>query len=165
MTMPRFHIYAALTAVLLGAAPAHAQQQMVIIDGKIQISPSQKLILLASQKVAAREFREAESLYTQAIALDGSDADAYLHRGVVRREQGNMGGAQSDARAAIMLSNNVLQQNPGDATAYYQRGNGFRLLREYAQAKSDVQQAINLGGDPNWRTDLRDIALEEKARQ
>ena len=109
------------------------QQQFVVSGGKLQISDEQKLILQAAQKSSPTRLQEqcAESIYSQIIAgKNGSYTDAYLQRGVVRREMGDQAGMQSDARAVIItLADASIQQNPNNAISYYQRGMGYRLLK------------------------------------
>jgi len=144
--------------------PAHAQTTQVVLGGAtVQINEQEKAMLTAANKMMKGDFKGAEQDYSGVLAVDSGYVDAYLQRGVVRRLQGNEQGAQNDGRAVLRLAEMALQKNPASAQGYYQRGMGYRLLKQYDHAKADVQKAIELGGKPAWRNDLRDIALEDKA--
>ena len=121
------------------------------------------LMLQAMQQAMNGDFKGAEAVYTSILSNNPQSADAYLHRGVLRRELKNTAGAQSDGKALVNLTNAQLQRNPRDPNLYYQRGMAYRLLGRYDQAMKDIESAIRMGGDPDWRSDLRDTMLEEKA--
>ena len=139
------------------------QQTFVLGNGtNIQILPDQKIMFDAANKFVHRDFQGAEKLYSQVIAMNSGNIEAYLQRAAVRREMGNETGTASDAHSVIALSNNALQQNPNNPNLYYQRGMGFRLLRQFDQAKSDISTGMQIGGKTNWNTDLQAIDLERK---
>jgi hypothetical protein len=128
----------------------------------VQIAPEQKMMFDAANLIVQRDFKGAESLYSQVIAMSRGNIEAYLQRGVVRREMGDEAGMMSDARNVVILANNALQQAPRDPTLYYRRGMGFRLLREFDQAKNDILTGMRIGGKTNWQNDLQAIDLERK---
>ena len=160
---------AVFAIVWLGAASVSQAETKFIINGapagggKIQISPEQKLMLEAAKKVVSNDYKTAESLYDQALTINGSNMDAYLQRGIVRRELGNESGAASDGRAVVNLANSSLQLNPNDASLYHRRGMGLRLLKDYDNAQADITRAIQMSGQLSWKTDLQAIELERKA--
>lgn len=160
---------AACVVMWLGAASAlHAETKFIIngapaSGGKIQISPEQKLMLEAAKKVVSNDYQAAESLYDQALTINSSNMDAYLQRGIVRRELGNESGAAADGRAVVNLVNSSLQMNPNDASLYHRRGMGLRLLKDYDNAQADISRAIQMSGQLSWKTDLQAIELERKA--
>lgn len=160
--MNRIHIVILLLALGAGgffAGNAAAQQPAT---GGLQISGDQKLLFEAAKKVMSRDFKGAEDLYSQALSINKSNIDAYLQRGVVRRELGDAAGVASDGQATVTLANMGLKNNPNDPNLYYKRGMGFRLLKNYDQAEKDISAAIGMGGQPTWQTDLQAIKFERK---
>ena len=160
-------LYVTLLAglALNGAAPVFAQTTQTFVIGgasNLKISNDQKIMLEAANKLVQKDYSTAESMYSQAIAVNGGNIEAYLQRAVVRRELGDDQGMTADARSVIMLSNNALQQSPNNPTLYYQRGMGYRLLRHFDQARSDISTGMQIGGKGNWKTDLQAIELERK---
>lgn len=154
-----------LGLIMASTAPAAAQTQTFVFGNapNIQLSNDQKIMLEAANKLVQRDYRSAEGMYTQAIALNGSNIEAYLQRAVARREMGDQNGMAADATTVINLSNSQLQQNPRDPTLYYQRGMGYRLLRQFDQARNDITTGMQIGGKSNWKTDLQAIELERKS--
>ena len=161
-----------LAAALVAMVPdlAMAETRFIIngtpaggSGGKFEVSADQKLMLEAAKKVVSNDYQAAESLYNQAITLNANNMDAYLQRGIVRRELGNQSGAEADGRAVVTLANNSLQQNPNDANLYHRRGMGLRLLRDFDNAKADISKAIQMSGQLSWKTDLQAIELAQKA--
>ncbi len=165
--MNNFHVamlVGCIGCVTAFSAMAQTSQQTFVFNGgaNVSISSDQKLMLEAANKFVQNDLSGAESLYTQAIALNGNNTEAYLQRAVVRRELHNEEGMVSDAKTVIGLSNNALQRNPNDPTVYYQRGMGYRLLRQFDQAKADITNGMQIGGKKNWETDLKAIEIERK---
>lgn len=173
-----------LVVIILCVMPcfAHAQmkQKIVIRDGKIVsgtlsangektrssgglvIGEAQQFIFKAQQSVLKGDWATAETLYSEAIARDGANLQAYLHRGVVRREKRDWRGVDADARMALALANRNVSAHPRDPDGYYERSMALRLLRQFDLAKKDVITAIQLGGKQSLRNDLQAIELERK---
>gem|GEM_PF-2376627 len=168
MTALRYIFLGFIPLVGMISLPAFAQttQQTFILGGSgasnLQISNDQKIMLEAANKLVQRDYRTAENMYSQAIAVNRVNIEAYLQRAVVRRELGDEAGMATDARSVIGLADNALQQSPNNPTLYYQRGMGYRLLREFDQAKNDIVTGMQIGGKSNWKTDLQAIELERK---
>ena len=151
---------------ILWFIPGSAAADQIILGGNgVQFSAAQKLMLQADGKVMHHDYSSAENLYSQVIAMDGNNIDAYLQRGIIRREMKNTDGAASDGQTAVTLANAALQQRPNDPNLYYKRGMGFRLIRNFDQAKKDIAAGINLGGPEAWKTDLQAVILEAKEQQ
>jgi len=156
-------------AGVLLAPPLHAQTvtQTFVLGGgnnaSVQITNDQKILLEAANKFVRRDYEGAESLYTQAIAINGSNIEAYLQRAAVRRELHNEAGMTADANMVIGLANQALQRNGNDPGLYYQRGMGYRLLRQFDLARDDITTGMRIGGRSNWQTDLKAIEIERKA--
>lgn len=171
-----------VAALCLLAAGAHAQQQPQVQfkfngpmgaaapasgnaqAGGLAIGEEQKLMFEASSKVMKKDYEGALEAYNKAIAVNGANIQAYIQRGVVRRELGDTGGARADGLAAAQLANGALAQNPNSASLYYQRGSAMRLLKDYDRASADIQHAIQLSGGQrrDWQGDLNAIELDKK---
>lgn len=166
----------AVLALTFSAFAAEAQTRFIIngmpAGGKgaaggarIEISQDQKLMLEAAKKVMASDFKGAETLYDQAISINSGNIDAYLQRGIVRRELGDQAGAAADGRKVVEMANRSLTLTPNDATLYHRRGMGLRLMKDFSDAKADISKAIQMSGQLSWKTDLQAVELEEKAFQ
>jgi tetratricopeptide (TPR) repeat protein len=155
--------------LLLFALPLRAQAEAVTIKtqgGPVVIAQEQQLMLDAAQKVLKSDWRGALAVYDQVIALNASSIQGHLQRSVVKRELQDARGSQQDAAMAVTLSEAALQQNPQSARLYYQRGTGYRLLKDFPKATENIRYAMQMkGGKRNWETDLKAIALEEKMSQ
>lgn len=165
-------------ALLLADLPAMSsfaqttQQTIIIQNGavvnrnggpvQIAITEEQKLMFEAPKYVFHQEYKAAEAIYTRVLGMNPSNSEAYIQRGLVRREIADTAGATADGRAAVIISNNALSANPNNASLYYERSMGFRLLKQFEQARKDMQIAIQLSGNTTWDTDMKAIDLEQK---
>ena len=171
LAMTRFSLLLSFVflSILATGTPARAQQEFQIPQGGFAggsapaLDQEGILMLQAMQKAMQGDFKGAEQVYSSILASNDQNMDAHLHRGILRRELKNTSGSQADAKATIQIANNALQQNPRDAEAYHHRGMAFRLLGQYPQALKDIDTSLRLGGEEQWKTDLRDTVLEEKA--
>ncbi len=115
--------------------PAHAETVTISKGNKLKIDPNQQVMLDAAQKVMQKDYESALKLYNQVIA----------------------------AAMAVRLSEARLQQHPQNARLYYQRGTGYRLLKDFPKATENIRYAMQLaGGKRDWEFDLKAIALEQK---
>lgn len=161
MITMRVLLFVGLTAALTGAALAQSQQ-IVLGQPQIQIGADQKILFEAATKMVQRDFKAAEALYGQAIAINNKNIEAYLQRSMTRRELGDDAGMTSDAQTVVTLADAVLQQDPQNAHLHYQRGMGYRLLKQFEAAKNDVTTGMQLSGNSSWQTDLQAIDLERR---
>ncbi len=122
-------------------------------------------MLAAFQYFVKRDYRRAEKLYSQPIATNQGNIEAYLQRGLTRREMGDAPGAASDGRSAVLLASAALKSDLRDGRLYYQRSMGLRLLRQFDLTAQDMLAAIQLTGKQHWQTDLKAIELERKMMQ
>lgn len=153
--MKNVHFFLCMTLVVGAfALPAVAAQ--------MQISGDTQVMLEAMRKVMHHDFRGAEALYGNAIAINPNNMDAWLQRALMRRELGDGAGAMSDGRQVVTLCNQGLAGNPNDANLYYHRGMGYRLLKDYPDAERDIAKAISMGGQAGWKDDLQATELEAK---
>jgi len=162
-----FHAVTSLFCLLAIDACAQAQPN-VVVNGRssaAEMNQTQKLMFEGAKYSMARQFKEADAVYSQIIASDGGNTEAYLQRAVVRRELGDESGKVSDARNAVALASASLQANPRDFNLYYQRSLALRLLKQFDGARRDLNAAMQLGGSVTWQNDLQAIDLEQKMAQ
>jgi tetratricopeptide (TPR) repeat protein len=163
-------------AFLGGYSPVFATpaKPTIVMNGKVIggdkspsmiISDDQKYMFEASKKFMDMDFKGAEALYSRAIDANEGNANAWLQRGVVRRELGDVRGMASDAQRALIITEAAMRQNPNDADLYYQKSLAERLLKRFDVAEQDLRQAMRLSNSRKWETDLKAIALERKMAQ
>ena len=105
--------------------------------------PAVKQKELSAQEWFERGFKlennndEKIHCYTEAIRLKPDYADAYINRGIARRDEGDMVGAVKDYTEAIHLK-------PNDAVAYYNRGISLNEKGDMDGAFKDYTEAIRL---------------------
>jgi len=148
------------------ASPALANQAPALPNLVTQ-SPAQQESFLAAQAVMKHDYATAVQMYNQIIAANPNNIDAYISRGIVKREMKDDAGSITDGQAVLRLTEPGLQQNPNDALLYHQRGMGFRLVRDFGQATDNIQRAIQLSGgaNPAWQNDLNALKLEQHIYQ
>ena len=118
-----------------------------------------KVSQLFAEAFNEKDSSRAIDLYTQLLALNPDNADAYYNRGNVRYDLGDKSGALSDYDKSIEL-------NPDDAEAYNNRGNVKSKLGDKSGALSDYDKSISLKPDfaeaynnRGWlKIDLDDLA-------
>lgn len=158
----------ALLALVLVPSWLFAADQPIAIPlqngQQVVLGQEQQLMLKAAQYVSKRDFASALPVYSQVLAMDGGNIEAYIQRSVVRSELNDAAGAEGDAVTAVSLSSALLAKDPNNAQLYYQRGTGYRLLKDFAHAKADINHAIQLAGGQHadWQSDLSAMNLEEK---
>jgi tetratricopeptide (TPR) repeat protein len=90
---------------------------------------AQQTLIQADMRLLQKDYRGAVGLYDQALAADPTLREAYLHRGVAYRGNGNYDRAVADLDRAIELE-------PRDARAYAERAR-TRLERLATDANGD----------------------------
>lgn len=155
-----------LLAALAVTVPGYAYAETIKLQSGMASSGTKISPLLeASKKAMAGDLRGAEVAYSAIIASNPNHIEAYLQRGVMRRELGDATGRALDGQAALTLVDQRLQANPNSAELYRQRSMADRLLKNYPQARTDLRRAMQLDGGNRWQTDLQAITLEEKMGQ
>ena len=86
------------------------------------------------------DFDKAIDDFTKLIQLIPDDAMAYFYRGLTHGKKG-------DPRKALTDFTEAIKVNPDDGMTYFYRGNLWLHLREWAEAKSDLMTAQNMGTD------------------
>ncbi|KAI9478953.1 Cochaperone protein [Coemansia sp. RSA 989] len=87
------------------------------------------------------EFEQSESLYTQAIAADSTNADYYLKRAQVRGKLGNIESAAKDARQASTLAANKSDQLRQYFKALFLHGKWAYELKQYDESAESLRKA------------------------
>lgn len=89
--------------------------------------------------------------YDRAIALDASEPEAYLNKGLalLRRDEGGEG-------AVALLTAALDRGTTEPAIAYYSRGVAHELNGDVVAAYRDLRRANELA--PGWEAPLRDLA-------
>ncbi len=128
----------------------------------LAIPHDQVIIINAAKEMAAGDYKAAEASYSKAIAVNASNANAYLQRALARRELGDAAGMTADAKHAVALVTQALSRNATSADLYYQRSLGKRLLKQFDDAEHDLRQAIQLNRNAQWDNDLKALQLERK---
>ncbi|HWM66455.1 MAG TPA: tetratricopeptide repeat protein [Steroidobacteraceae bacterium] len=111
----------------------------------------------ATQALASQDFERATRLYTQAIALNPTHAEAYYKRGNALRMLGQLDEAVASYDQAIEL-------NPDYAFAYCNRGTVQRSLGLLDEALSSYDAAIALTPDDAVAHSNRALVLQDFSR-
>ncbi|WP_293130282.1 tetratricopeptide repeat protein [Microcoleus sp. bin38.metabat.b11b12b14.051] len=175
---------------LFAAIPAAGILTAIIIYFWHSQSPARAKELLAQGSAKAQQGDKTGAIadYTQAIALNASDAETFYKRANVRYDTGaiepaiqdyteaikvnpshtkaiyNRGLAHrelGDKRGAVEDFTQVLRLNPSDGEAYYQRGLAYYDLGDFRTAIEDYTQAIRL--NPNDATAYSNRGLARSA--
>ncbi|MDR2905321.1 MAG: tetratricopeptide repeat protein [Helicobacteraceae bacterium] len=90
------------------------------------------------------DFQAAINLYSQAIAIDPKDVNAYNNRGLAYIKLENYDQAIEDFAQAIALDSTIAL-DPEEVLYYNNRGNAHNGLQNYDQARKDGKKARDLG--------------------
>ncbi len=96
------------------------------------------LLQRANYNYSIGKYWDALKDYDLLIAKDSLNPKYFNLRGVVKEKSGDLQGAISDYGIAVNLDKNFV-------LGYYNRANVYISLREFKQACSDLQIAVNLG--------------------
>jgi D-alanyl-D-alanine dipeptidase len=105
-----------------------------------------------SKAKAERYIAEAVVDYTEAIRLNPKLVSAYLNRGMLRRQSGDLAGALSDY-------NELLRLNPNSDLAYNNRAVVRLFQKDFPGALLDLDQAIRL--NPYFTDAYRPIPVQQ----
>lgn len=138
MRLQRRHAAGALAALLLAPAAAVESDPLPVPAGGAR----ERAVRLYNDGVTsllARRHAEAQGLFEQALALDGSFAEAHNNLAYVLRMQGpqNFAAALTHYDRAIVLK-------PDLAQAYAYRGMLFVQQGDLARARADLQRLLQL---------------------
>jgi len=176
--------------LLFAAIPAALILIAIIIYFWQSQNPARAKELLARGATKAQQGDKTGAIadYTQAIALNASDAETFYKRANVRYDMGATEQAIQDYTQAIKVNpsytkaiynralarrdtgdkrgaledlTQVLRLNPSDGEAYYQRGLAYYDLADYRTAIEDYTQAIRL--NPNDATAYSNRGLARSA--
>ena len=93
------------------------------------------------------EIAKAQESYKQAAALATQDAAAYLRLGILYGRQQNLEGASQAFQTAEKLYR-ALSNREGEAEVFYQRGFLFKNLNQLGPARTQLDEALRLSGNP-----------------
>ena len=176
--------------LLLAAIPAALILTAVIIYFWHSQSPARAKELFARGVAKAQQGDKTGAIadYTQAIALNASDAETFYKRANARYDMGATDQAIADYTQAIKVNpshtkaiynralarrdtgdkrgavedfTQVVRLNPSDGDAYYQRGLAYYDLSDFRTAIEDYTQAIRL--NPNDATAYSNRGLARSA--
>lgn len=100
--------------------------------------PADRLMLLAKQDFEQRFFERAIERFTEVIAQEPKNIEAYIMRGRCKTDSGDFKGGIADYTAAIDL-------DPKIAEVWFHRAYANGGLRQFDAAISDGEQALKLG--------------------
>jgi len=127
-------------------------------DAMLAIFPDCPMILIQSN-INSNDHEGAISYYTEAIRIDPEFAYAYYLRGKDYSILDEHEKAVADYSEAIRISPEIAGKceydyacntavvnalNPGDAQAYFVRGNAYTYFREYEKAVADYTEAVHI---------------------
>lgn len=119
-----------VSCISVGAAAWFFLMPKPVVDAKL-------LFQKGIEKYEKGNYKEAVADFTQVIAVNPQDANAYNRRGDAFYRLKDYQNAYSDSSKAIEL-------NPKDANAYYDRGFSAYELGKYKEAIADYTKAITL---------------------
>jgi tetratricopeptide (TPR) repeat protein len=136
----RYSYLAMLPVAVLVAAGARRALLRWPRPARIAGATAAAVVLLALGVLTARQtarWRDSETLWTHALALDPSSYIAWTNRGVARQLAGDLDAARADYDAALAA-------NPAHVEAYKNRGTVRAARGEIDAALADYEMAIVL---------------------
>lgn len=106
---------------------------IALIFPLLSFSQANKLL---REGLKSTDFNQQIDLFTQVIALEPKNLDAYFYRGLAKHNL-------EDYSGAILDYTKVIFYKP-DADTYYNRGNSKFALQDYIGAKEDYTKALEL---------------------
>lgn len=123
-----------------------------------------KMELVAATLAVEGDYHGAIAKYSQIIASDPTQIDAYLQRGLLYREIGQLPKSLGDAAIAERFVELRFSEGKSSAKLYYQRAMAKRLRKDYTGAKADLQTAMRMKRNHKWHNDWQALLLEEKMK-
>ncbi|MBN1643880.1 MAG: hypothetical protein JW856_03590 [Dehalococcoidales bacterium] len=99
------------------------------------------------------EYEVAIKKYTEAIQENAGEPFVYRDRGVIRLRKGDYVEALKDLSSSIYIF-------PRDPRGYFERGNLYKLLQQYENARNDFNTVVELNVDPSLSQKARDALSE-----
>lgn len=101
-------------------------------------------------KLVRADYRSAEADFNQAMAMEPTQAEAWLNKGIARYQQGDVRAARDMFTRAIQLRTNY------QALAYFGRGLANEDAGDIRAAYSDLKTAARLA--PKWQAPRDQLA-------
>jgi len=137
------------------AEPAPARAPAPASEGwsrRLARSHFERALELEARGDVAQALRE----YTEAIAIDSTLGDAYVHLGALRERMG-------DAREAELVYSEAVRLGDSRARALLLRSHLQRAAGRVAQAVSDLEASVELDPNPDALTELAHHYVEAHA--
>ncbi|GAB4539948.1 MAG: hypothetical protein Tsb0014_30810 [Pleurocapsa sp.] len=115
------------------------------------VTAPQDFISVGNRLLKQGNYQGAVAQFTQAIASNSSDLDAYHGRAEAYYWL-------KDYQAVILNFDKILQLHPDDVLAYRRRGTAYSSLKEYEKAIADYNEAIRLDPEDTYAYNNRGIA-------
>jgi tetratricopeptide (TPR) repeat protein len=129
-----------LSLILLSGNTLIGCSQIFPDDATTDEKAKSESSLKGMKKLQSGDFKGAIQDYTQAIAENPKDSEAYLNRGIAQAELGKN-------KEAIVDYSQAMQLDATLSTPYYNRANAYHQLQMYAEAVKDYSTALQLTPD------------------
>ncbi|KAI8376445.1 uncharacterized protein BYT42DRAFT_574635 [Radiomyces spectabilis] len=134
------------------SAPASAEPVKELSEEDIK--KADELKSAGNRKVAERNYPEAIKLYTEAIAINGSQAVYYANRAAAYSQQGDHDKAVDDAKKAVEI-------DPKYSKGYSRLGHALFCQKKFDEAVAAYEKGLAL--DPN-NTTIQNSLMTAKAK-
>ncbi len=111
----------------------NAMKKIIILLVMLPIFSFGQANKIFRQATRATDLNEKVALYSQVIALEPDNLDAYFYRAIAKNDLGDFSGAIVDYSRIILVK--------PDADTYYNRGNSRYSLKDFVGAKDDYENA------------------------
>lgn len=120
----------------------------------------------ANELFAAKQYDDAVTYYTRAIAQDPEDLEAYLKRGLAYQQLDEYYKAIGDFSDVIVLDRNTKVNRPGpyNIDAYLNRGYSYLVVRDFEPAMKDFDTSIVINPFDKRCYMMKGLTLVEQGR-
>jgi tetratricopeptide (TPR) repeat protein/Zn-dependent protease len=138
----------------LAAHHSRMQKELIKANRLLKSNPQdiQAQLRKARAQLGLKDYQSASFSVNQILKLDPQSSEGYRLRGIIRRQAGDVVGADADQAKGQQLAlsqeiqqlNLLLHKNPQNLDAYVQRANAYFSSNRYPEALADVKQALRL---------------------
>lgn len=141
--------------------PANSQSESdLMLEAVGKATDAMTAQLDGNQENLEKAVSDAVAIYDQVLGSNPNNIKAINGKAALKEMLGSGKGAD-DYKIAIEMSSKAIEQNSADADAYFNRATAYRGLKQYTEARSDFEKAIEL--NPNrfdWPLALRSMNAE-----